>query len=965
MCVSLIKLRKVKSMKKVKNRKWMHRALAMGLSMILSVSLLTSTTTVSLAAQEKNIVEQSSQRAGSEDYELMNDIQGANILHCWNWSYSTIEAHMELIAQCGYTAIQTSPATQPKDYNYSYEDEITGNIITVNGTDKVGKAVGTPGVGGSGNWWKVYQPVTFSVCDNGETWFGTKAELESMCAAAERYGIKVIVDIVANHMGNIKGWQNSMTDISPQVGKYWNPEMMTDASYWHINDLQVWMSDGREHFTQGTMGMPDLNTADKRVQKYVYEYLDELIDCGVDGFRFDAAKHIETPDDSPSFASDFWPTVLDEARSHYRQKTGGDLFVYGEILNTVGDNFSIDSYTKYMSVTDNSAGHHLLESIRNNQAKTVEMTYPAEKSVIWAESHDTYMNESSRYASDKSVVRAWAMAGSKNNAASLYFVRPYYSKDVLENDNDGQFKGNLEATLEQAIMGECSTYTWASKEVAAVNHFNNRMAGTSDSTGTDGNIAYCQRGNGIILVNIDGAGSINMSSHGLADGSYTDEVSGNTFTVSGGNISGRIDSEYGVAVVYQNVKGNPTIDYPIVVDKPVISATLPSSTINGEKQVTFSVSNADSATYCVDGGAANSFSGSITLTVGTGKAEGEACTVKITATKNGKNSEQTFTYIMGENKPVLTISPNSGTTFKDTLDVTISSENAVSAYYQIGDGERTAFSNEKTITIGGDMEEGESITITVTAVSSTGKEDTKTAIYTKKINSGRILYFKNTDNWSNVTAYVWNSTNAAENNAEWPGQLMEEIDAENKIYSIDLDGDKEYNMVIFSNNGEKQTGDIELEYSSVYDYSTGDWSPYTTNKKPSIRSTLDSGLITGATDVTFTVLDAETATYKKNAELAKDFTGSVTVTVGDGLRPGEADTIVIHAVNGTEVVDKTYQYTLESQSEEDMSDSVKAEAYKGEYDGLAHSIRVSAPEGAVVSYSTSETGGYQADCSDV
>lgn len=116
---------------------------------------------------------------------------------------------------------------------------------------------------------------------------------------------------------------------------------------------------------------------------------------------------------------------------------------------------------------------------------------------------------------------------------------------------------------------------------------------------------------------------------------------------------------------------------------------------------------------------------------------------------------------MGENKPVLTISPNSGTTFKDTLDVTISSENAVSAYYQIGDGERTAFSNEKTITIGGDMEEGESITITVTAVSSTGKEDTKTAIYTKKINSGRILYFKNTDNWSNVTAYVWNSTNVS------------------------------------------------------------------------------------------------------------------------------------------------------------------------------------------------------------
>lgn len=251
----------------------------------------------------------------------------------------------------------------------------------------------------------MYQPVTYNVCDNGETWFGTKAELTSMCAAAEKYGIKVIVDIVANHMGNIKGWQNSLADVSPQVGEYWNPDMMTDESYWHINKLQVWMSDGREDFTQGTMGMPDLNTADKRVQKYIYGFLDELIDCGVDGFRFDAAKHIETPEDDPSFASDFWPTVLGEAESHYQAKTGGKLYVYGEVLNTVGDNFSIENYTKRMSVTDNSAGHHLLESMRNGQAATMSMLYPADKSVVWAESHDTYMNESSRYASDRFIVR--------------------------------------------------------------------------------------------------------------------------------------------------------------------------------------------------------------------------------------------------------------------------------------------------------------------------------------------------------------------------------------------------------------------------------------------------------------------------------------------------------------------------------------------------------------------------------
>lgn len=145
--------------------------------------------------------------SGKNQYELVDDVQDAAILHCWNWSYKTIEDNMELIAQCGYSAIQTSPVTQPKDYTYE---------------GVVGTEVGTPGVGGSGNWWKLYQPVAFSVCDNGETWLGTKEELTSMCAKAEEYGIKVIVDVVANHMGNITGWKNSLSDVSLQVGEYWN-----------------------------------------------------------------------------------------------------------------------------------------------------------------------------------------------------------------------------------------------------------------------------------------------------------------------------------------------------------------------------------------------------------------------------------------------------------------------------------------------------------------------------------------------------------------------------------------------------------------------------------------------------------------------------------------------------------------------------------------------------------------------
>ena len=196
--------------------------------------------------------------ASNNSYELVDDIQDSAILHCWNWSYSTIEDHLDLIAQCGYSAIQPSPAQQPKDYSWE---------------GVVGMDVGFPSCGGTGNWWKLYQPVTFSVCDNGITWLGTKAELESLCAKAETYGIKVIVDVVANHMGNITGWKNNLSDVSKQVGEYWNPDMLTDETFWHINTRFVHDDDSRLSFTMGCMGMPDLNTADSRVQTYVKNYL--------------------------------------------------------------------------------------------------------------------------------------------------------------------------------------------------------------------------------------------------------------------------------------------------------------------------------------------------------------------------------------------------------------------------------------------------------------------------------------------------------------------------------------------------------------------------------------------------------------------------------------------------------------------------------------------------------------------
>ncbi|MDA6859523.1 alpha-amylase family glycosyl hydrolase, partial [Escherichia coli] len=62
--------------------------------------------------------------------------------------------------------------------------------------------------------------------------FGTKAEFKAMCDEAEKYGIKVIVDVVANHMANnTRHIGNSRADISDQN----DPTFRDDDSCWHLN----------------------------------------------------------------------------------------------------------------------------------------------------------------------------------------------------------------------------------------------------------------------------------------------------------------------------------------------------------------------------------------------------------------------------------------------------------------------------------------------------------------------------------------------------------------------------------------------------------------------------------------------------------------------------------------------------------------------------------------------------------
>ena len=267
------------------------------------------------------------QSAAVSTASATQSIQDGVTLHCWNWSYANIEANLDKIAAAGYTAIQTSPIQPLKE-------------STKESWSTYGK-----------HWWVTYQPTEFKINTLSSNALGTKTQFKSMCDAAEKKGIKVIVDVVANHLAN-----STSNNISSAVPSY----LRTNTAYWHdiTRNTNDWWN--RWEVTQLCLaGLPDLNTSNKDIQNYVLTFLKECVDAGADGFRFDAAKHIETPEDS-NCASDFWPTVINGIKAYK-----SDVYIYGEMLDDTGG-VSFNAYTKYMSITDNRWSDKVRENVINS-----------------------------------------------------------------------------------------------------------------------------------------------------------------------------------------------------------------------------------------------------------------------------------------------------------------------------------------------------------------------------------------------------------------------------------------------------------------------------------------------------------------------------------------------------------------------------------------------------------------------
>ena len=200
-------------------------------------------------------------------------------------------------------------------------------------------------------WWLSYQPVDFSIGN----WVGSRDDLIRFCHEAEKRNIKVIADVVCNHLA-----QDKPGSLNPHPNV---PEKFKNNPYYWKEKKEVKNWNSRYEVINYCMGLPGLNLNHPEVKNEIFNFLDDLVRCGVGGFRFDAAKSIGLPEEGVHF----WDEIS-------RRYCHGDFIVYGEVI--FGSTELIDAYSKYIMVLTNE--YHGTKH---------------DRIVNFAESHDTFLSD--------------------------------------------------------------------------------------------------------------------------------------------------------------------------------------------------------------------------------------------------------------------------------------------------------------------------------------------------------------------------------------------------------------------------------------------------------------------------------------------------------------------------------------------------------------------------------------------
>jgi alpha-amylase len=663
--------------------------------------------------------------AARKKYGLTKEMKNGAILHAWMWSFNTITEHMDEIAEAGYTSIQTEPMSKIK------VNDANGKKFTE-------------------NWYYVYQPTNTSI---GNFVVGSEDDLKAMTVAAHAHGIRIIVDVVANHF--TADW--NAIDSDWQKSEYFHARNSCSGSGGDNIDYSNRWQVTHCHL----LGLWDLNTANPEVANRMHDFLKTAVNDGVDGFRFDAGKHVELPNEFDG--SQYWTTILQN----------GSQYQYGEVLQ--GDSgldykAYANLYAKYGEGGGGATASDYGKTIRSalwsknlNAGNLMSLRNGGvndDQLVTWVESHDNYANsdKESTYLTNDQIRFGWAVVGARAGGAPLFFNRPKASG------------GNQPQFAEASQLGDAGDDMWKDTAVAAVNHFRNAMDGEAEylrNCGSEQNNNSClmveryktdnNAGNdGVSIANMGGDQNLAGTPTKLDDGTYTDQVNGGTITVSNGKITS------GTA------KGDAVSVYFNTSVKESVSATV-----------------------------SKKFS-------------------------------------------------------SNTIKVTLNASNATNLTYSLSNGKNGSFVDGDSLTIGGDMEIGDSVTLTVKGTGAESGEALEfTATYTKVEVQANTIYATKPSGWSKMYAYVYTGDGAtAKNNAAWPGMEMTAMAAADSCakagtykYEVPDLGEGTYRVIFSNGSGSQMPGASQpgFEFSGKvsWDGSSASLTAITCTATPPVIKTAD------------------------------------------------------------------------------------------------------------------------------
>jgi alpha-amylase len=137
-------------------------------------------------------------------------------------------------------------------------------------------------------WWTSYQPVSYKIAGR----LGDRAAFQNMVNTCHAAGVKVVVDTVINHMSAGSGTGTGGSSYT----KYDYPGLY---SVYDFDDCMSEITNYRDRWNVQRcelVGLADLDTGEEYVRRTIAGYMNDLLSLGVDGFRIDAAKHMDAGD---------------------------------------------------------------------------------------------------------------------------------------------------------------------------------------------------------------------------------------------------------------------------------------------------------------------------------------------------------------------------------------------------------------------------------------------------------------------------------------------------------------------------------------------------------------------------------------------------------------------------------------------------------------------------------------------